>query len=173
MKARVALTVLDGFLAIMAASGALFVVPQLPASLLRHGPFSDFTVPALGLGVVAMLAAAGAIGTFIRPLVAAGISVLAGAAVVIFEIVEVSVIGSLLDVPPGMPDQGYVALGMQPLFVIVGITIISLAFFGVYRPLHLRCGAMDQAIRPVEPPAHRTMGLPDDAQVHAREQAAR
>ncbi len=147
MKARLALAVLDGFLAVMAAWGALLVVPQLQASLLRHGPFTDFTVPALGLGLVAALALVGAIASFVRPLLAAGVSLLAGGAVVIFEIVEASVIGSLLDVPPGMPDQGYVALWMQPFFAFVGVAIVLIAFFGVYRPRQLRWGATSDEVQ--------------------------
>lgn len=154
MKTRIAVLILDGFLAVTALWGALLVVPQLPASLLRSGPFADFTIPAFGLGVIGILAAVGAVAVFWRPPVAAIASILAGGGIVIFEIVEAIAVGSLLKAPSELNDQGYVALWLQPLYAIVGLGIVWLAFFGIYRPWQLRWGATDDEVKSELPGDH-------------------
>ena len=125
-KARLTAIILNAFLAVTALWGALFVVPQLPMSLLRWGPFSDFVVPAVGLCSVGVVALVGATAAIWRPTVAAVASVLAGSAIVAFEIVEAAVVGSVLNVPPGMNEQGFVALWLQPFYAIVGVALVIL-----------------------------------------------
>ena len=154
MKTRIAVLILDGFLAVTALWGALLVVPQLPASLLRSGPFADFTIPAFGLGVIGILAAVGAVAVFWRPPVAAIASILAGGAIIVFEIVEAIAVGSLLKAPSELNDQGYVAVWLQPLYAIVGMGIVWLAFFGIYRPWQLRWGATDDEVKSELPGDH-------------------
>ncbi len=141
LRRRIALLILDGFLAVTALWGALLVVPQLPTSLLRSGPFTDFTVPAFALGSVGILATAGGLAIWWRPPFAAIASIVAGGAVVVFEIVEAAMVGSLLNVPAGLNDRGYVALWLQPFYALVGVGIICLAYVGIYRPWQLRWGA--------------------------------
>jgi hypothetical protein len=119
----------------------LLVVPQLPISLLRSGPFTNFTIPAIALGAVGLVAAVGAIASFWRHPLGSIASILAGGAIVCFEIVQAVVVGSLLNVPPGLNDRGYVALWLQPFYSILGAGIVMLGFFGVYRPWQLHWGA--------------------------------
>jgi hypothetical protein len=125
-KTRLALIVLDGFLGLTAAWGALLVVPALPPSLLRWGPFTHFTIPAVGLGAVAGLSLAAAAGVALRPRLGAVASLVAGAAIVVFELVEAATVGSLLATPPSMPAQGYVALWLQPFYGLVGLLLVGL-----------------------------------------------
>lgn len=125
-RLRIGLAAVDGFVAATAAWGAIGVVPALPASLLRGGPFTDFTVPALALGSIAVLATAGAAGQLLEPRVGAVASMAAGAGLIAFEAVEASVVGSLLDVPPGMPSAGYVALALQPVYAVIGAALLVL-----------------------------------------------
>jgi hypothetical protein len=151
LKARVALVVLDGFLAVTAMWGALLVVPQLPLSVLRFGPFTDFAIPAIALGSVGVVAAVGALAAPVRPALAAIASILAGGAIVVFEIVEAAAVGSLLNAPSGLDVHGYVALWLQPVYAIMGLTIVAVAFFGLYRPWHWRWGAVSEELNRVMP----------------------
>jgi len=122
-KTRIAILMLDGFLAVTALWGALLVVPQLPTSLLRSGPFIDFTIPAFVLGSVGILAAVGGLAIFWRPPVAAIASIVAGGAIVIFEVVEAAAVGSLLSVRSGFNDRDCVAPWLQPFYALVGVGI--------------------------------------------------
>ena len=49
---------------------------------------------------------------------------LTGAALVAFELVEGSVVGSLFNAPPGMASEGYFGLWLQPVYVVVGALLV-------------------------------------------------
>lgn len=122
-KSRIALATLLGLQAAGAIGGAIFVVPQLPVSGLKTGVFSDYTIPALGLGVIVGGASLMALALLLgrsryAPLAAAG----AGLAVMAFEIVEVSVTKDTIFTRPD-----FVPLWQQPLWFAIGGVILLLA----------------------------------------------
>jgi hypothetical protein len=145
--ARLTLIGLELFLAAAAIVGAVSVVPTLPKEWLDGSPFSDYTVPALALGVLvgggACLAAALLV---VRPEWGALASVLVGLAMAIFEVVETVVVGldiwlHALGLSPtvskGLPGTNLegvprllgvpLPLWQQPLFFGIGIAIVALA----------------------------------------------
>jgi hypothetical protein len=144
--ALVGLIGLDVFLAATAIFGAIWVVPAQPAALLTGSPFSDYTIPALALGVVVGGCALAAAGLLLaRRRAGLLLSITAGVAIIAFELVEIAVVG--LDVwshalgfgpsvamerfgdlegipaPLGVP----LPLWLQPFYIAIGLLIIALA----------------------------------------------
>ena len=117
LASRGVLAVLTAFLAVTTISGAIFVVPTLPPDWLEGSVFSDYRIPALALGLVGVLAAIAFVAVIARPEVAGQPAILAGLAMVAFELVEIWVVGfSLIDYGPEEPfawlQVGYVAAGV-------------------------------------------------------------
>lgn len=115
---RIALVVIDLFLAVSAIVGAIGLVVgfmNIPLSVLDGTPFADFTVPALLLGIVVggSALAAAAIAVFgprrYETLASAG----AGCMMVGWMIIEVALIG--------------LGSWLQPLYFVVGLVMIGLA----------------------------------------------
>jgi hypothetical protein len=115
---RIALVVVDLFLAVSAVAGAIGLVAgfmNIPLSVLGGTPFADFTVPALLLGIaVGGSALAAALIAVFGPrryetLASAG----AGCVMVGWMIVEVALIG--------------LGSWLQPLYFAVGLVILGLA----------------------------------------------
>jgi hypothetical protein len=143
---RYTLVGLNVFLAANAVGGAIWVVPALPREWLTGTLFSDYTIPALALGVVVGFGALGsALLLVFRPHAGAITSVVVGAAMMIFELVEVSVVGGdiwlhLLGLGPiakGLPATNVsgipaplgvpLPLWQQPMFFVFGAVIFILA----------------------------------------------
>ena len=123
--ARIALLVLVAFMALTTISGAIFVVPTIPRAWLHQGliaPFTDFTIPALALGI---LCGGAALVTFvtllIRPRLGALMSIVAGVFMVGFELVEILVVGFAPVMDPTQPPAW-----LQPFFIVVGAAIALL-----------------------------------------------
>ena len=113
---RGALLVLSGFVALTAIPGAIWVVPTIPIEWMRRGPFTDFTVPALALGFVGVLAVVTFIALAFRPWLGAIASVVTGAAMVTFELVEIAIVGWTLS----DPGPEYVQSWLQLVYIVVG-----------------------------------------------------
>jgi hypothetical protein len=114
---RLSLLVLHAFVAISAVGGAIWVVPTMPLDWLKAGPFHDWTIPAIALGFVGVLSAGAFVGVLIRPWLGALASILAGAALIAFEVVEILVVGWTL----GDPElNGYFQAWLQPIYLAVG-----------------------------------------------------
>jgi hypothetical protein len=80
--------------AVAAVIGALVVVPGLPLDWIRRGPMTDFTVPAIALGLFVGGSAVVALGLLITDSRSAGVAAMvAGALIIAFEFVEIWVIG--------------------------------------------------------------------------------
>ena len=91
---RYTLAGLNLFLAANAIFGAIWVVPGLPREWLAGTPFPDYVVPALALGVVIGLGAVVcAVLVIARPVLGSVASIALGAGMMLFEIVETTVIG--------------------------------------------------------------------------------
>jgi hypothetical protein len=94
MKTRIAIAVLDGFLAITALAGATIVLPTLPTGMLAGSVFPDFLVPGLALGVlVAGSALVAAAAVLLRPKLGAAVAMISTLMIVVFEVVEIATIG--------------------------------------------------------------------------------
>ncbi len=137
---RLTLAGLAAFLAITAFAGAFFVIPTLPSEYLLRGPFTDYMVPALALGIIvggsALLAG---IMVLVRPAIGAMIAFLSGVAIIIFELVEIAVIGLTAVDQPAQPAAWlqvfYIALGV--VIMALGVTLWRRAQQRVLRPMAL------------------------------------
>jgi len=122
---RIALVVLEVFVALGAIAGSIgLLTGAIPASLegLQGSPFVDYTVPALSLMVIvggSMLLAAATIltGREIGVLV----SVFAGLAMMIFEIVEAAVVDRIGG------SELLIAVSLQAFYFALGLAIFVLA----------------------------------------------
>lgn len=120
---RFGLLALDAFVAFTAIYGAIFVVPTIPLEWLKHGPFTDYTIPALALGIlVGGSASAAAVLLLVRPGAGAVATIVAGIMIIGFELVEIGVVGfTLIEYDPSQFQAWlqviYLALGsLQVLF---------------------------------------------------------
>ena len=138
-RLRGALAVLAAFMAVTTIAGALFVVPTMPHSVLHQGVlalFPDFTIPALALGILCGGSALVALVTVIvRPPVGALASVVAGLCMMVFELVEMMVVGfTLLQTPDQFPAW------LQVIYLLLGGALAILGArlrkveTGSYRP---------------------------------------
>lgn len=123
-SATVALAVINGFVGLTAAAGAVFVVPTLPTDMYRFDGFSGDFVPSIGLGLTAAISIAALYGLLSRRRFGAPLSIVAGATLVIFELVEAFAVGDLFTPPVGMSAAGDAALWLQPFYIAVGLAMI-------------------------------------------------
>lgn len=121
---RIGLLILNGFVAISAIAGAIWVVPTMPMEWIKYGPFTDWTIPAIALGSVGVLAAAAFVAVIVRPWLGALLSILAGAAMVVFELVEIGVVGWTLSDPTLAGFQK----SLQLVYLIVGSAQVLLGW---------------------------------------------
>ena len=122
---RGTLVALAAFTALTAIYGAIFVIPTMPRSVLHNGVlalFPDFTIPALALGILCGGGALVALVTVLaRPQIGALASVIAGLFMIVFELVEIVVVGFT---PIQTPDQFPARL--QVVYLIVGGAMVIL-----------------------------------------------
>jgi hypothetical protein len=116
MATRIGLLILNGFVAISAIAGAIWVVPTMPMEWIKAGPFTDWTIPAIALGAVGVLAAAAFVALLVRPWLGALGSIVAGVAMVVFELVEIGVVGWTLADPT---LSGFQA-SLQVIYLVIG-----------------------------------------------------
>jgi hypothetical protein len=114
---RIALLVLHGIVAVTAIAGAIWVVPTMPLEWIQTGPLDDWTIPAMALGFVGVLAAIAFVGVIARPWFGALASVVAGAAMIVFELVEIAVVGWT---PADPALNGQFQAWLQPIYLVVG-----------------------------------------------------
>lgn len=118
----VALAALTAFTAIQ---GAIFVVPTLPLDWLHKGlvtPFTDYTIPALALGVLCGGAALLALVTvLLRPRLGGLVSLVAGVLMIGFELVEIAVVGFTPVLDPTQPQSW-----LQVFYLVVGALLAAL-----------------------------------------------
>jgi hypothetical protein len=131
---RVLLVLLNGFLALTAIAGGVGLLADLnapPVTALAGSPFSDYTIP--GLALLIVVGGTAVIATLLsarKHALAALVSCLAGAVIVVFEIVEVLVIGS----PPG------IAKTLQLFYFSLGGILIAVSL--IYWVLSRKAGAV-------------------------------
>jgi hypothetical protein len=134
---RLTLAVLELFLAATTIWGAIFVVPALPREYLRWGPFSDFTIPALALGILCGGSALAALAAVLmRPRLGALLAVVSGVMMIGFELVEIGVVGFIAVTSPDQP-----VAWLQVFYIVFGAAVMLLgarlwkAETGAYRLL--------------------------------------
>ena len=125
-SSRTALAVLEGFVGLTAVGGAALIVPNLPIDVYWYDGLSSNAIPAIGLGLLAITSVAALYGVLARKAFGASLSILAGAALVIFEFIEGLPVGNVFAPPVGMTQAGYVMLWSQPLYVAVGVAMVLL-----------------------------------------------
>lgn len=113
---RSILVILAAFVAISAIGGAIWVVPTMPLEWLKFGPFTDWTAPAIALGFCGVIAAVTTVLLLVRPWAGALASMVAGLAMVVFELVEIGVVGWTLSDPT---LEGF-QKSLQLIYLIVG-----------------------------------------------------
>ena len=128
VASRGLLAVLSAFIAITTLAGAFLVVPGLPSDWLAGSVFPDYTIPAVALGFVGILAIVTLVLTLVRPASAGLFGAITGAAMVAFELVEIWAVGfSLIDYGLDQPfawlQVGYLAVGT--LTAAIGVALWS------------------------------------------------
>jgi hypothetical protein len=122
------LGVLSGFIAVTAIAGAILVVPTLPPEWLEGSVLDSYTIPAIALGFVGGLAVVTLIALAVRPDVAGLMAVVTGMAMVVFEVVEIAVVGfSLMDYGIAEP-----VAWLQVVYLVVG-TLTAGAGYALWR----------------------------------------
>ena len=165
---RYTLAGLNLFLSLNAIYGAVWVVPGLPGAWLTGTPFVDYTVPALALGIVLGLGAVVSAGLLVfRPVWGALASGVIGTGMMVFELVETSVVGwdlwlhalGLGPIRKGLPATHVTGLPaplgiplplwQQPIWFLLGAIILALAV-GLWTPQRgaARQRARDRRPRP-------------------------
>jgi hypothetical protein len=123
---RGVLFVLAVFVAVTTLFGALSVVPTLPPEWLEGSVFADYTIPAIGLAAVGVVAIVAALALIVRPEIAGLASVLTGAMMVIFELVEIWAVGLAIaeygvDEPVAWLQVVYLAIGLIQVALGLGL----------------------------------------------------
>ncbi len=121
---RTLLFVLAVFVAFTTLFGAWLVVPDLPPEWIEGSIFADYTIPAIALGLVGILAIVAALALLVRPEVAGLLSILTGAAMVAFELVEIAVVG-LSIVVHGVDEP---VAWLQIVYIAIGLLQMALGF---------------------------------------------
>ncbi|HZC04087.1 MAG TPA: hypothetical protein VE338_00445 [Ktedonobacterales bacterium] len=122
---RATIVALEAFIATTAISGAIFVLPTIPAEWLQRGlitPFTDTTIPALALGVLCGGSALAAmVAVAFRPRLGALLAMLSGVIMVGFELVEIVVVGFTPLLYPTQPPAW-----LQPFYIALGLAVAAL-----------------------------------------------
>lgn len=119
MTLRFTLIALATLVALTAIGGAIFVVPTIPAEWLHQGliaPFTDYTIPALALGILCGSSALVALAALVMQRRLGGLaSLIAGVIMIGFELVEIVIVGftpvTYSTQPQGWLQVFYLAVG--------------------------------------------------------------
>jgi hypothetical protein len=125
---RGAMFVLAVFVAVTTLFGAVLAVPTLPPEWLEGSVFADYTIPAIGLAAVGVVATVTAIALIVRPEIAGLAAVLSGAMMVTFELVEIWAIGLAL-AEYGVDEP---VAWLQVVYIAIGFAMVALGF-GLWR----------------------------------------
>ncbi len=118
---RGALVALLLFDATAMIAGSLLVVPYVPTDWIVRGPFADYRVPAIVLGLAGVLCVGAAAFVLAVPPIGALLAIAAGLATTIFEVIEVAVVGLAVLEAPGLPQAW-----LQPFFFNYGLVVAAL-----------------------------------------------
>jgi hypothetical protein len=118
LASRGILAILTAFLAVTTIGGAVLVVPTLPLEWIEGSIFTDYTLPAVALGaVVGGLSVIAFLTVLVRPEIAGLTAILAGVAMIGFEIVEILAVGFSL-AEYGLAEP---VAWLQVVYIVIGI----------------------------------------------------
>jgi hypothetical protein len=130
-RARVGIAFLDLILALTALFGALTVVPSLPREWIAGSIFPDYTIPALGLGVlVGGSAAVASVAVLFKPMVGAAAAIVSALMIIGFEVVEIASVGFAPLTHGAANPQSW----LQVVYVALGLVLAALGA-GLWRAL--------------------------------------
>ena len=121
---RATLIVLQVFVAFTAIFGAIFVVPTLPLDWIKAGPMTDYTIPALALGICGAAALVALVLLAIAPRLGGAASIVAGLLMIVFEVVEIAVVGLALVVHGAENPQSW----LQIVYLVIGAAGMALGY---------------------------------------------
>ena len=131
---RATLIVLQVFVAFTAIFGAIFVVPTLPLDWIKAGPMTDFTIPAIALAICGLAAVVALVLLVIEPRLGGAASVVAGAFMIVFELVEIAVVGFALVEHGADQPQSW----LQIVYLVIGAIVMVLGYALWRAPAHAR-----------------------------------
>jgi hypothetical protein len=122
-KTRVGIAFLDLILAVTALFGALTVIPSLPREWIAGSIFPDYTIPALGLGVVVGGSAAVAtVAVLFKPTVGAAAAMVSALMIIGFEVVEIASVGFAPLTHGATNPQSW----LQVVYIALGLVLAAL-----------------------------------------------
>jgi uncharacterized membrane protein YuzA (DUF378 family) len=138
---RGTLILLQVFVAFTALFGAVVVVPTLPLEWLHAGPLTDYTIPAFALGICGIAAVVAVILLIVAPRLGGLASMVAGLLMIIFEVVEIAVVGLAIVEHGASNPQSW----LQIVYIVIGAAGLALGY-------HL--WRLDEEPRRMARPAH-------------------
>jgi uncharacterized membrane protein YuzA (DUF378 family) len=138
---RGTLILLQVFVAFTALFGAVVVVPTLPLEWLQAGPLTDYTIPAFALGICGIAAVVAVILLIVAPRLGGLASMVAGLLMIIFEVVEIAVVGLAIVEHGASNPQSW----LQIVYIVIGAAGLALGY-------HL--WRLDEEPRRMARPAH-------------------
>jgi uncharacterized membrane protein YuzA (DUF378 family) len=121
---RGTLILLQVFVAFTALFGAVVVVPTLPLEWLQAGPLTDYTIPAFALGICGIAAVVAVILLIVAPRLGGLASMVAGLLMIIFEVVEIAVVGLAIVEHGASNPQSW----LQIVYIVIGAAGLALGY---------------------------------------------
>ena len=121
---RATLIVLQSFVAFTTLFGAFLVVPTLPLDWLQRGPMTDYTIPAIALGLVGVSAIVSVLLLVLGSRHAPVVTMISGAMMIAFEFVEIAVVGFAVIVHGADNPVSW----LQVVYIAIGVTVMALAY---------------------------------------------
>lgn len=121
---RATLIVLQSFVAFTTIFGAFVVVPTLPLEWLERGPMSDYTIPAIALGLVGVSAIVSVVLLALGSTHAPVVTMISGAMMIAFEFVEIAVVGLSVIVHGADEPVSW----LQIFYIAIGVVVMTLAY---------------------------------------------
>jgi hypothetical protein len=121
---RATLILLQAFVAITALAGAVLVVPTLPLEWIHAELLTDYTIPAFALGVCGIAAVIAVALLIVAPRLGGIASIVAGLLMIVFELVEIAVVGLAIVEHGASTPQSW----LQIVFIVIGAVEVALGF---------------------------------------------
>jgi len=121
---RATLIVLQSFVAFTTMFGAFLVVPTLPLDWLQRGPMTDYTIPAIALGLVGVSAIVSVVLLVLGSTHAPVVTMISGAMMIAFEFVEIAIVGFAILVHGADNPVSW----LQVVYIAIGVVVMALAY---------------------------------------------
>lgn len=121
---RATLIVLQSFVAFTTIFGAFVVVPTLPLEWIQRGPMTDYTIPAIALGLVGVSAIVSVVLLVLGSTHAPVVTMISGAMMIAFEFVEIAIVGLSVIVHGADEPVSW----LQIFYIAIGVVVMTLAY---------------------------------------------